>query len=169
MSSMIQKTENTAAIADYIARLLNMGFDTNGMSAPETLGRELDRLGCNNRGYFEESKIFEALVNLNYTAYLGRYPEQDAEPVPEYKRNDISARAEYTHGEPDANGYYNEAHFVISEWHYKIYKIIQFFNYQCSEDATENNALYKAMNDLETALAKFIVANTAIYAAQRWE
>lgn len=169
MSSMIQKTENTAAIADYIARLLNMGFDTNGMSAPETLGRELDDLGCSDRGYFEESKIYEALVNLNYAAYLGRYPDKNADPAPEYKRHDISARAEYTHGEPDEHGYYNNAHFVIAGWHYKIYKMIQFFNYQCCEDATHENKLYKAMKELETDLAQFIVANTAEYNALRWE
>lgn len=156
MSCMIQKPENTAAIAEYISHLLNMGFDFCGMSAPESLFHELDE--CNIRGYYEESEIYEKLRDLNRAAYVGRYPDGLIVESMGYKENTIDSRAEWT-GE----------HWEIKNWHYKMLKMIQFFNYQCEEDATINDPLHKAMEQLEKALMQFIVMNSAQYNAQPWE
>lgn len=157
MSCMIQKPENTAAIAEYIAHLLNMGFDFCGMSAPESLFNELDT--CKHVGYYEESEIYKKLRDLNRAAYVGRYPQEiiDTSDV-NYKENTIDRRAEWT-GE----------HWNIENWHYQMLKMIQFFNYQCEEDATINDPLHKAMEQLEKALMQFIVMNSEEYNAQPWE
>ena len=159
MSCMIQKSENTAAIAAYIARLLNMGYDANGMEAPETLRKALREAGCYVRYYWEPEKIYKTLVSLNHAAFSGRYSGRYDENciVVEYKENDISAHVRY-----------NE-HFLVEKWHYRIHKMIQFFNYQCLEDATRNTDLFNGMRELETRLAQYIVMNNDISASLPWE
>ncbi len=163
MSCMIQKPENTAAIASYIARLLNRDYQFNGMSLPESLGRELGDLSCSDRyGYFDASKIFEALTKLNHAAWLGRYPDNVEERMPQYVPNDISGNVGNI-----LDGY--GSHFVVAEWHYKMYKLISFFNYQCDGKSVADTKLYKGMCDFENALARFIVSNSPDYVNQPWE
>ncbi len=157
MSCMMTKTENVAAIASYIRRLLNVDFRCNGMSCPESLGNELWRLGCRKGGFYFDENIFNELMKLNYAAYLGRYPAAGDVSIPAYEHNDISQYTEY-----------EKEHFVIAKWHYKMYKLISFFNYQCCEDATSNSELYKGMCELESALARFIVTNTEDYVLMDW-
>ena len=166
MSCLIQSPENTAAIADYIASLLNHDFSCNGMTCPESLQRELDRLNCFKRGCYERQAIYKALTDLNVSAYNGRYNE-NATPRP-YKTNSIYRLCEHDHGIKGENGFYKYQHFIVAEWHYKILKMIQFFIYQCSEDNTDSTPLYKGMTDLEHELANFIVENSLPYVMQEW-
>jgi len=156
MSSMIQKPENTAAIAAYIARIINTAYDSNGIQAPEKLENVLFCFGCKVGGVFEEKRIYEQLARLNYAAYNGRY--RTAEAPDEYQPHDISHRAEWENGR-----------FIVADWHYKLFKMIQFYNYQCAEDVTRGDLLREAMEAFEKALALFIVENSAAYAAQNWE
>lgn len=175
MSCLIQKPENTASIAEYIERLLNMDYQTNGISAPESLTKVLFDLKCSDerpfagRYFFHAEKIYKVLVTMNHAAYLNRYTAPDAERVPEYKENRISKQTEYTPGEKGENGFYKDGHFKIVSWHYKLFKMIQFYNYQCLEDPTCETDLYKAMKDLESALALFIIQNSEQYTAQDWQ
>ena len=157
MSCMIQLPENTAAIADFVAGLLNMGsaYEYFGFEAPEGMGLCLH--DCRKAGRYEEALIYNALASLNLAAYLGRYPEEDDYSIADYKPSRIHKRVDYTGGE-----------FVVDEWHYKILKMIQFFNYQCFEDATHEHPLFKAMQELENVLYRFIVNNTGIMSRLPW-
>jgi hypothetical protein len=154
---MIQDSKNTAAIAAYVADLLNMGYDRNGMCAPETLATALKYLDCSTRGFFDDDKIYYALASLNYAAYSGRYGQNVCHEIPAYEANDISEYIGYSAG-----------HFVISEWHFRIYKMIQFYNYQCDEDATRKTDLLAGMKALEMELAQFIIANSDLYRELPW-
>lgn len=169
MSCLIQKPENTAAIANYIGRLLNLSYESNGMSCPESLGRTLESLNCADGRYFEESRIYEELVKLNHAAYMGRYPDKEEIEITPYKSNDISSRIEWERGELDKSGYYNHSHYSIKDWHYKIFKMIQFLIYQCEEDTTYSSDLLKGLKDLEKALSEFIVMNNEIYVKESWQ
>lgn len=172
MSCMIQKPENTAMIASYIARLLNMGHEVNGMSCPEKLGRTLYDLGCSDKyHFFNTEKIYNKLIEMNHTAWLGRYSKiyitEYYEYITEYyeykdRQDDISKHIEYKCEN-------NKPQFIIKEWHYKMLKMIQFYNYQCNEDATCKSDLYKGMKELEKRLCYFIVENSTEYINQEWE
>ena len=161
MSCMIQKPENTAAIADYIAKLCNMSTDYNGMICPpESLVNCLNfDYGVTKPGYFDEELIYNALAGLNAAAYNGRYEKggNSFEIIP-YKPHPIACRVGYDNG-----------HSIVAPWHYKMLKMIQFFNYQCAEDATYKSDLHKAMKELESTLAMFIVMNSEDYHSLRWE
>ena len=158
MSCLIQKPENTAAIADFIAELANVGYNGNGIVLPSVLHRELVNLGCYKDGWFEPKLIYMALTALNYNAYEGRYPDNGkVYPVP-YKENNIRKMVVWDNGR-----------YKIEKWHYRMLKMIQFFNYQCEEEATYNTDLHKGMQDLENTLALFIIQNSAIYKGLRWE
>lgn len=175
MSCIIQDPKNTAAIADYIERLLNMDYQTNGVSVPESLARVLFTLKCSDaipfagRYFFDAEKIYKVLVTMNHGAYLNRYTAPGAERVPEYKPNRISKQTEYAPGEKDENGFYKDGHFIIESWHYQLFKMIQFYNYQCLEEPIDKTDLYKGMADLESALALFIIQNSEQYTAQPWQ
>ena len=158
MSCMIQKPENTMQIAEYIAGLLNMGYNYFGMDAPEELREALSDCG-DIHGFFSEEKIYIKLVELNRAAYNGRYdhPVYDTWIMP-FKSHNVYKPHEWKDG-----------HYVLDNWHFKIFAMIQFFNYQCGEDATYDTPLYKAMNTLKNRLALFIVTNTEEYSAQAWE
>ena len=160
MSCMIQKSENTAAIAGFIEELLNMGFDYHGFEPPKSLAEALKDLACYDKdGFFSAKKIYYELARLNYMAYTERYQMPCiSREIPEYKKVSLSARKEYANH-----------HYIIADWHYRIYKMIAFFNYQCDEDATASTALYKATRDLEDRLAAFIVQNTEAYNQFYWE
>lgn len=157
MSCMIQKPENTAAIAGFIGELLNMGYEVHGMTAPRELYEVLEKLGCSDTcNFFSDSKIYEQLATLNATAYNGRY--NSTTKTFSYFENKITEFPSYVNG-----------HFSVMDWHFKMLKMVQFFNYQCTEDATVSHPLYKAMKKLENSLFRFIVENSENYRAVSWE
>ncbi len=170
MSSLLQKPENTAALADFITKQLNMGHDYTGMwSVPDLLYESLNDLNCSDGyGFFDTKRVYNALVDLNISAWSGRYNEpDDLERVP-YKANPIATHAEYI-GAKEEHGCRIEGHYKISAWHYKIYKMLQFFNYQCEEDKTWHNPLHKGLVELARSLAEFIAMNSYIYNGLDWE
>ena len=58
---------------------------------------------------------------------------------------------------------------MVEAWHYRVFKMLQFFIYQCTEDIADETELYKGLQELENALAAFIIQNSAQYIAQDWE
>ena len=59
-------------------------------------------------------------------------------------------------------------HFIVDPLHYDLARCLDFFAYQCREDATYNTDLYKGMNDLSIVVARFIVRNSDGYTKSRW-
>lgn len=156
MSCFVMEPRAIAALARGLESILDIGYNYAGFEAPATLYNALE--DCRDRyGYFEEKRIFTALYNLNMAAYAGRY-KVEAEPAPEWPDN-----VPYLLARPAYNGYYQPG---ADFW--KYYKLLDCLIYQTSEDATYNNALYKALLDFSRVLAAYLVRNCAAYDAAEW-
>lgn len=154
MSAFILNPENTAALADYIDTLNYVGFDYFGYSIPRELNAALNlttRAG-------NEKKIFNALYSLNVKAVNGRYNDNEPETIEKPTQYPI-----LYHPKDYGNG-----HDIIKPWHYKLLKTLQCFIYQCCEDATINEPLYKALEELEKTIVFYIVQNQEEYTAAPW-
>ena len=156
MSCFIMETRAIAALAKGMEAVLNSGYTFAGFEAPATLAEALEN--CRDKyGFYEEKHIFTALYDLNAAAYAGRYKE-NAEPAPNWPDNvpRLLTRPVY-------NGYYNPG---ADFW--KYYKLLDCMIYQTCEDATCNNALYKALVDFSRVLAAYLVRNCAAYDNAEW-
>ncbi len=156
MSCYMLSIESRSAIADYIASVLNSGFDYHGYSAPETLKRALS--DCVVCGYYEESKIFDRLTKLNAHACGERYHHLTGAEPGTYKRQ--RCITEYRQ--------YEDGHEIIKPWHYQILKKIECFIYQCTEGDTPDTELYKGIEQLSRYLMAYIVHNTPEWNAALW-
>ena len=162
MSAYMLKPERIAVIADYIATLHNAGYDYFGHSIPESLHHEL--LDCrDNYGFMITAKVFDRLSDLNMRAVCGRY---DREPfiygdIPAYKWICKHIELENDH---DTKSWLSK----IEPWHYELLKLIKCFLYQCNEDSTADDPLYKALRELERTLTTFIVVNNPAYVKAEW-
>lgn len=180
MSIMIQRKENTAAIANFIQALITMGggnsFDYFGMEKPNSLVRAFADVRMNPYDwYVNERPIYLRLRTINYVCYEEKYKDsvevqnadinsanfEDYEP---FKDNVIYKRVEYSF-----NG---NNHYVVDSWHYKMLKMIQFYLYQCEEeyikDVPEFVAVIEALKEVEQMLMRFIVMNSNEYCKYEW-
>lgn len=187
MSCLIQKPENTAAIADFIDTLMDIGggghsYEVYGISCPTEIYKQFS--DCKEEGGFGHyvDKIYEKLRRMNYLAYEGRYDGKepghissddfmDFEP---YKSNQLAKRAEYLCYEVEGDDKYMRPtlminRFRVEKWHYKILKYLHFYLYQISEDPIYNSEFYKAIEELNDELTSFIVRNQPEYAELQWE
>lgn len=160
MSCLVMGSGPLAALADYIAAQLNMGFNFFGIEAPESIYRALCD-DCYIAGRYDEEAIYRKLHSLNMRAYVGRYSRYD-EPVefiaPEpYKPHTAYARPEY-----------RDEHYIVATWHYHMAQRLHFIVYQCAEDATVNDPLYLALKTFSHVFDGFIVRNNEEYVAHRW-
>jgi len=164
MSCFIQKKENTAAIADFISALYNMGHDYFGMYPPDSIHTETRDLR-DRYGYLKEDALYIRLRYLNYLAYEGRYKHateesinsanfEDFEP---YEANIVYKRAEWLGGI-----------YKVEKWHYKMLKMIQCYLYQCDESATKDEPMIKAVREVVNVLKTFIVMNQPEYDEIDW-
>ena len=154
MSAFIMNPETIASLADYIDSLNSMGFDYFGYSIPMELNQALNlttRIG-------NETIIFNALYSLNVRAVNGRYNDNEPEEIEKPKNYPT-----LYHPRDYKNG-----HDLIKPWHYKLFKTLQCFIYQCCEDATINDPLYKALERLEHVIAFYIVQNQEEYTKAPW-
>lgn len=154
MSAFILNPETIAALAAYIDTLNFVGFDYFGYSIPRELNEALELTTRDGN----EKKIFNALYRLNVKAVNGRYNDNEPEETEKPK--------EYPtlyHPQDWQNG-----HAIIKPWHYKLLKTLQCFNYQCCEDATKNDPLYKALEILEQTIIYYIVQNQEDYVKAPW-
>lgn len=157
MICLMMNEKALAAIALATENLLNMGYDAWGFDAPEILFEAL-RDCENERGFFHTEKIYEKLYVLNSRAYAGRYKEPVNIIPPEVDFSSL-----HLWKRPEYNG-----HYIIKEWHYKLLKLLDCFNYQTAEQATSRDPLKKAMDELARVLSCFIARNSAAYEAAPW-
>lgn len=165
MSCFMVRNESISALAGWMESLLNGGFNTHYMEAPEMLYIEL-RGDCADRyGFFSAEKIFSRLYDLNARAYIGRYAKNHPEVLEECYP---FAPVEYEENRKHRRGEWGEGHAVVSPWHYEMQKRLDCFIYQCTEDANNGNELLSALVDLSRTLAGFIVRNNDAYCAAEW-
>lgn len=158
MSCLMMNEKALAAIALSVESLLNIGYNAWGFEAPESLFEALR--DCENEfSSFYAEKIYEKLYILNFRSYAGRYKEplNITPPDVDFSSVKLWERPEYN------NGFY-----TIKEWHYKLLKLLDCFNYQTSEQTTSRDPLKKAMDEFARVLSGFIARNSAAYEAAPW-
>ena len=161
MSSMLLQMETHAALADYIAALLNMGREFFGMDAPEQL-REALKDCADGYQFYDEAKIYKMLYQMNRSAYESRYQKNPIalamieSGMPLYFPNRVFERVAYEGG--------RDGHWVLSPWHYRIFHSLDSFLYQCNEAPVYKTPLFEALNELRYDFSLFIVRNHVEYA-----
>ena len=134
MSAWIMAPEPLRKLATYISDLLNMGFNYFGMEAPRSLYAAL--LECRDKhGFFDESKIYNELLQLNIDAVNGRYKENSQ--ISEFEK----FKPAIAHNRP----VYKNQHYTIEKWMLEMSKRLACYNYQCAEDATDERPLHKSL------------------------
>lgn len=158
MSCWIMGKEPLCKLASYTADLLNMGFNFFGMEAPKSLYLAL--ADCSDgHGFFDESKIYNELLQLNIDAVNGRYKDEFYQLADFEKFSPATA-----HRRPK----YRKQHYTINKWMLEMSKRLACFNYQTEEDATSEKPLRKSMIELERALNAFIVHNMQAWQDAQW-
>lgn len=157
MSCWMLSNKSKSMLADYIASVLNAGFNYHGIDAPDDLRTALN--DCVVCGYYEPSKVFEHLTDLNSHAYKERYRE-----TPDGETDIYKAQPRFTEYRE-----YNGQHEIIKPWHYQILKRIECFLYQCKEGDTPNELLFKGLEQLESKLMHYIVQNSQEWHDAAWE
>lgn len=155
MSAFIMNPVSIAQLAEYISALNYVGYDFFGYSIPESLNNALNLTRA-----ADERKIFNALYALNVKAVNGRYNDNTPDTAEMPKEYKTLFHVKAWDGK---NGIYK-----IEPWHYQLLKRLQCFIYQCTEDATINDPLYKALKDLEHTIIYFIATNSPEYSRAIW-
>lgn len=147
MSCMLMDADRLAVLSATIAHLLRVGFPVFGFDAPEGLRKALPA---------SDSEIYRKLYDLNARAYGYRYNEHCSE-APEVRAQSIAGRP------PIADNRYCVAH-----WHYQFAKMLDFYIYQVTERATENDPVVLALQELSDRVFRYIVTHSAEYNALPW-
>lgn len=155
MSCMIMNPEPLAAIANAAETLLNCGYEYFGFDAPRSMHDAFQ--DCRTCYSYDAEGIYKKLYAVNVAAYNGRYkdhetPADDEAPTIDGSRYTVHQRPEYA-----------EHHHAVRPWHYRLAKLLDFWLYQTSEDATWNDPTRAAMVDFQKALFEFIVQRSAEY------
>ena len=165
MSCFIMNAEPMAALAGWIADILNYGYENYGFDAPEKLREAVEeKCPISKCGDISEADVFRELYNLNMEAYLGRYRRAPADvdllTVPDYKTCRKHKRTSWV----SENG----GHALIEPWHYEMAKRLDCLIYQCTEDGADSENLYYGLIALRSTFLSYIVRNSNDYAASEW-
>ena len=160
MSCFICKPESIKTLAVALATLYNVPdiYAATGIS----LGREFPDIlregKCvDGHGYADENKIASMLYTENIKAYVGRYKDHVIDwALPDFTA--VNGKALVSLDNKWENG-----HFTISDWYFRLLKLAQMYQYQISEDSTYNGVVFKAIESLIEALQTAIVCNDPRY------
>lgn len=161
MSCFILEPKALAAIANGLELLLNRGYNYCGLEAPCSLYNALRDTCVDNYSFYSAKKIYEELYKLNQLAYNTCYKELENKEAPpiDVDKYHILTQSEYkTDG-----GYYD-----VCPGHYRYYKLVCCYVYQCSDAPTGSSALLTAMVEVMRRFATFIVVNCTEYATAPW-
>lgn len=162
MSCMIMNPEPLAALANFTESVLNMGFDFFGFEAPRELREtSADCLTPGYRDFYDNKALYNKLYAVNLAAYNNRYPQEADDnttpPAVDFTKYNIHDRRQYENG-----------HYIVQPWLYKIAKLLDFWLYQTDEDATHKNEFRLGMQRLRDNVYSFIVQNSTDYNSARW-
>lgn len=156
MSCLMTRPESIATLAETISRVSHSGYELYGISTGAKLWTALRDLGCSNDfGYLDAKPVAEALHRVNVAAYNGRYEEhQQPDTVPDY--NNIKPAFDVPRCRYDGRWIYDDPH-------YRFAGLLDFFNYQCEEDATRNNLLCVGLREFADRWKHQIIASDPRY------
>ena len=159
MSCIMSSPELLSALAESIEFIGNGNYEAIGFELPRSLAMALS--DCRDRyGSIDGNKVYKKLYAMNIAAYNGRWKEQidvEEDPVRPKGKRLLPTYAEHT-----------GVHFVVDPLHYTLARTLDFYVYQCEEDATYTAALLQGMNELAVTVARFIVRNSEEYASGQW-
>lgn len=158
MSCLLTSPETISKISNFAEKLLNMGYDFFGFSANIDLYYEL--IDCQTSGHFDACKIYNRLCEMNQQAYQSRYSDTEIIKYPPY---DLSASITKR---MVINDQYHTA--SVQQWHFEMLKHLDFYIYQCNEDATSDSPLFKSIKGLRAELADFILMHSIEYLKEKW-
>lgn len=160
MSCMIMSKEPLAALANATEMLLNCGYDFFGFDAPDSLLAAAQ--DCRSMGFFSAGALYRKMYALNVNAYNGRYANHE-QPADD-EAPDIDLSRYVIHHPPE----YADHHHAVQPWHYQLAKLLDFWIYQVSEDATRRDDFVVAMREFRDHLFQFIVQRSSEYDAHEW-
>lgn len=141
MSCYIVRTDLIEELAESI-RFASDNPNNSGCMYLCTRPLQYEFADCMNRNGYSQKLIAEKLYRFNERAFCDRYKdEKPAEIAPDFK--------------PANNP------LIFSK--YRLMHILEEYMYQVSEDATQNDSLYKALDDFLTSLYKSEIRKTAAY------
>lgn len=181
MSCMISSPDTIAMIANFIALIGNTGANSFMLELPKET-REAFKNCRDNYGYFEANKIARLLILENERAYCSRYkvaeqltdsnyfgfvcPWSDVLEIDFYNFERVKGNKENNFAFPAwVGGRYD----VFTASYMQLFKSLQFYIYQVSEDATANGVVYKGLEALKNAVAVWLCENTELYNVAKWE
>jgi hypothetical protein len=150
LSSFIVRPETINRIVKYLDRV-TMG---NSM-AQHSYERILKEHGFNMNQDDQPRDLAQKLFMLNLDAVKQRYPEENEQGLP---GPIVLVPERY-------DGRYTEG----CENPIRVYKSLQCLVYQCSEGNVPETSLYKMLEELEHALAYWIVNNLPEYDKAEWD
>lgn len=157
MSSYLMKPKPVSEIADFIACVLNNGFNYFGFEGNNHLVCALSQ--CRTSMFYSENIIYKLLSELNVKAVCAN--DEKVNVVWE----------EYKKYPPVYHPHHydvKEEHFCIEHWHYELLKKLDCFLYQCDENSVINTELFIGVSKLRDTLSNFIVTNNPTYASIKW-
>lgn len=160
MSCMIMDKEPLAALANAVEALLNCGFEYFGFDAPDGLFDAAQ--DCRIMGFYSASALYRKMYALNVAAYNGRYSGHERPADGEAPDVDLSRYV--IHCPPE----YAEHHHAVRPWHYRLAKLLDFWLYQVTEDATRRDDFVAAMRELRDDLFRFVVRRSGEYDRYGW-
>lgn len=163
MSCRIQSPENVAIIASFIKRLLDHGYNSFGFQANYTVFSAFN--DCQANGFYNARMIYEKLYEANFKAYNDRY-----KIIPETStlyQECIDAFQDIDIWKPRVVENLKD---VPQEWHYRVFKNLQFLQYQILDnDTADNDPVFKALEVLIATLAMFIITHSKEYLEADWD
>ena len=159
MSCMMSSPKLLSSLARTVEYIGNGRYDTTGMELPGSLSYALS--DCRDMyGDYDGDKVYTKLYAMNAAAYNGRYShhhtDEEAPDRPEGKRL-VPLCVDYSDG-----------HFIVEPIHYDFARCLDFYVYQCEEDATMFSELLCGMRDLSRLVNSFIVKNSDSYSGGKW-
>lgn len=161
MSCFVMKTESLASIAAFTADALNqieMGNgNTYGPLPSYDLPRVFRNLGAYNITFhmFDSKAMFRLLYALNVSAWNGRYDETESIIAPKLDPDNYRIHKCFD--------YLGAGKYRVQGWEAQIAGMIDCWLCQTCEDATRDNPLRDAMEELNKSIAVFIVHNQLSY------
>lgn len=166
MSCFVMDTKSLATIADGIYMISSYGFEYAGIDPPPPLLDTLKNMGVLQRGVIDANKVYKALYRLNMMAYCGRYRVQAELEAP--KTNMEKCSIFHCKKSIAPTDYIDSWHDELMPWHYHFLKLLDCWLYQTNEDATRNDPLRRAVQELRDAWQCYLVTSMPEYIAQAW-
>lgn len=158
MSSYIVDPKTIAIISNYIADLVNVGF--NGMHLHYTIPEKFRKNVIDKNGRANPEEIFKRLYNLNIDAYMTRY-DTNAEEM-KMHLDDVDNFKQY---DTQIHDYGHK----VQPYHYQLLKSMHCYLYQCAEsEELINCTIYTTVKGIADALSSKIIDSLPEYNSAIW-